>query len=93
MMNSKIVKDQSESLARMLLATGTADAQQRIQRLYLQVLGRAAGEEELASCLAHLEKYSAALEENGIKGEEQRFQSWQSLCRALLASNEFIYLD
>jgi hypothetical protein len=92
-MNSKIVKDQSESLARMLLATGTEDAQQRIQRLYLQVLGRTAGEEELASCLAHLEKYSAALEENGIKGEERRLQSWQSLCRALLASNEFIYLD
>ncbi len=92
-MNSKIVKDQSESLAKMLLAPGTADVQQRIQQLYLQVLGRTADLQELASCLAHLEKYSAALEENGIKGADQQLQSWQSLCRALLASNEFIYLD
>ena len=77
----------------MWLATGTADVQQRIQQLYLQVLGRTADLQELASCLAHLEKYSAALEEDGIKGADQQLQSWQSLCRALLASNEFIYLD
>jgi hypothetical protein len=92
-MNSKIVMEQSEALAEQLLSMDKASGQQRIQGLYMKVLGRPARDEELASCLAHLEEYSAALEKNGITGADQLRQSWQSLCRALLASNEFIYLD
>ena len=92
-MNSKIVMEQSGALAGQLLSMDKASDPQRIQGLYMKVLGRPARDEELASCLAHLEKYSAALEKNGITGADQLRQSWQSLCRALLASNEFIYLD
>ena len=92
-MNSKIVMEQSQALAEQLLSMEDADNPDRIRQLYLKVLGRPAGAEELARCLAHLEKYAAALEEKGITGNEQKLQSWQSLCRAILASNEFIYLD
>ncbi len=92
-MNSTIVMEQSQALANQLLSMEGADNPERIEWLYRKVLGRPAGSEELEDCLAHLEKYAAALEENGITGDEQKGHSWQSLCRALLASNEFIYLD
>ena len=92
-MNSTIVMEQSQALAEQLLSMEDADNPDRIKQLYLKVLGRPAGAEELARCLAHLEKYAAALEEKGITENEQKLQSRQSLCRALLASNELIYLD
>jgi len=92
-MNSTIVMEQSQALASQVLSMEGADNPERIEWLYRKVLGRPAGSEELAACLAHLEKYAAALEENGITGDEQKGHNWQSLCRALLASNEFIYLD
>jgi hypothetical protein len=92
-MNSTLVMEQSKALAQQLLAIEAADDDNRIEQLYLQLLARPPDDQELESCRAHLERYNKALQESGITGPGQTFQSWQSLCRALLASNEFIYLD
>jgi len=92
-MNSKIVIEQAEALAQNVLTDGSMDDKARVDRLFMQLFGRVAQDGERLSCLSHIEQYQKALAETDVPVEEHLVSSWQSLCRALLASNEFIYLD
>ena len=92
-MNSKIVIEQAEALAQNVLTDGSMDDKARGDRLFMQLFGRVAQDGERLSCLSHIEQYQKALAETDVPVEEHVVSSWQSLCRALLASNEFIYLD
>ena len=83
LMNSKFVSDQADVIAKSVLAEGN----QKVERLYLRVLNRAATAAEVDSALS----YAASFRQRFPKMQEA--EAWQSMTRILLASNEFIYVD
>jgi len=93
MLNSRIVLEQSKALATQLLAEANVDDVGRIRRLYEIALSRPATEPETTRALAFVERYSHAVTEKGVPAGEQRLRAWQALCRTVLASNEFVYVE
>lgn len=81
MMNSAFVDERAGQIAANL-AKEYSDPRERLRAAYLLVYNRPPREEEAA----------AALEYVG-KAEQKLKDGWRSLCRILLASNEFIYVD
>jgi hypothetical protein len=86
MMNSKFVAERAQSLAQLLLKTETAD-ENRVHRAWYKVLGREPDPGETAASLQYVKMFPAkASDDSG------RLLAWTSLCRTLIASNDFIYV-
>ena len=92
MMNSRIVSEQTRALAVRLLGDENLDDAGRIQQTYLQALSRPPSDREISRGFAYLDQYLAALTETAA-GSNTRLLAWQSLCRAIIATNEFIYVE
>jgi hypothetical protein len=86
MMNSAFVAERAQSVARYLLGSYTDDVR-RIERAWFLALGRPPQPQETQQALEYLERFPA-----GAGGSEGRLLAWSSLCRALVASNDFIYV-
>ena len=89
-LNSPLVKEQSRDLAAALLALPEVDDAARVSVAYRRVLGRSAQRAEVKRALNYLVQARSKLP---ASTEDASMQSWASLCQALLASNEFLYLD
>lgn len=87
-MNSEFLTERSRNLAQALLADKTLDDAARSRTAYLKILNRHANAEEIAQASAYLVSFKQK-----FAGEAAELQAWQSLCRVLMASNEFIYVD
>jgi hypothetical protein len=87
MMNSEFVARQARSMAGQLLEDGVLDDAGRIRRAYYRVLGRPAQEKEVTRALEYLRLFPG-------KPDSQvgRLLAWTSFCRALVASNDFLYI-
>ena len=48
---------------------------------------------ETARALAFVRRIEGLLAEEKIAPAERRLRAWQSLCRVILAANEFIYVE
>jgi mono/diheme cytochrome c family protein len=90
MLNSDLVLQASESLAQRITAA-TNDDSKRIANLYLRAYGRDATEQEMAAAREFL---TAAEREIEIRRPDVAGRmAWESLCQAILAANEFIYVE
>ena len=85
MMNSKLMDESSKGFAEQLERAGGADEAQRIQLAHLIAFGRPADAEEVSSWGKFLNRYETAADD--------RSASWRALCRVLLSSNEFLYVQ
>ena len=85
MMNSPLVRDVAERVARRIM-NSDADDGRRINRLYLTLLARTPKSSEVAIALDFIRSYQAKLE---MPNEES---AWTALSHAVLAGNEFVYL-
>ncbi len=85
MMNSGFVAQRARNLASQLLELD--DEQTRMRRAYLRTLNRAPTSEEIDMGLTYLSSVK-----NKFEGENE-LDAWESFCRILMASNEFIYVD
>ena len=69
---------------------------QRVALAYQRTLGRAPTAEEVRESLGYVESYKskslAAAQASGAV-TMPNLDAWQSFCRVLLSSNEFIYVD
>jgi len=101
MMNGPIVLAESRALAEALLGGGFEDSAMdaaaiddagRVRTAYLRCFGRAPAEEELARALEFVARYEQA-QAGRADAAEARVLAWQALCRTLLATNEFIYVE
>ena len=93
MMNSALVLEHTKAMAASLLAHTELDDSGRIQLAYETCYGRPASPAELQRAqefLKRLQPLYAAQQPNGMTAQQR---SWQSLCKALIASNEFIYVE
>ena len=61
---------------------------QRLQRAYVLTLARKPTAHEIEAALAYI-----GVAEHKDAGPDARQKAWQSYCRILMASNEFIYVD
>lgn len=86
MMNSSLILKHSRTLADKLLADTAIDDAARIRLAYEKALARPASPAEIDEALTFVAR--AQKEWNG-----DRAKGWQSFCKSLLASNEFIYLN
>jgi hypothetical protein len=93
MMNGKIVNQAAVRLADGLLRDTRIDDRERLQRACVRVFGRPAEPGELAEWGSFLDRYQAAASLAGESAERRRSLAWQGLCRALLSSNEFVYVN
>lgn len=102
MMNSSLVLAQTRAMAESLLADATVDDAQRVRLVYERAYGRPPTSAETSRAVAYVERYSQlfmAKQNPAPAGSpasgpgESRLRAWQSLCRAILAANEFIYLE
>jgi hypothetical protein len=87
MMNSEFLTERTRNLVNAISKDGAQPAV-RVEAAYRRVLNRAPQPAERDAALAYVANY-----EKRFPGESAREKAWQSLCRVLMASNEFIYVD
>jgi hypothetical protein len=85
MMNSSVMLKQSAKMAERVMKD-SADAGARIREAYELALSRPPTSQEIDQA----QTYVARMEKEW-KGDQSK--AWQSFCKALLASSEFIYLN
>ena len=89
MMNSDFVATRARNLARTLLDDDSSPGSaRRLERAYLITLNRRPESYEIESGLAYLDRLGSEPSDS-----MEDLDAWQSLCRVLMASNEFIYLE
>jgi hypothetical protein len=93
MMNGQIVERACERLAEVLLSDASHTEEDRLQQACRRILGRPAAPPECSEWTSFLERYQAAASLAGASRERRRRLAWKGLCRALLSSDEFVYVD
>ncbi len=96
MMNSDVMNEQSSRLADRLAAEFPESPTSRVSSLYYAALGRVPAEVETARALAFVERYRTAVDVGGSVASDAAAQdaaAWQALCRVILSSNEFLYVE
>lgn len=93
MMNSSVVLEQSSNMAYGLLGKAQLDDAGRIREAYEKALGRLPTVAETDRALRFLARVGRNLNTHEPDDANRLLRAWQSLCRTLVASNEFIYLD
>jgi len=86
MMNSSVMLQQSKRMAEHLLHAGGSDDVSRIRAAYETSLSRPPTPQEIDQAQTFLARM-----EQEWKGDKVR--AWQSFCKSLLSSSEFIYLN
>ena len=88
MMNDPFVHDSAARFAARLIKSGPTSAG-RIELAHQLALGRSPSADEIAACELYLKNFAAKV--GTSKDAEQN--AWISFARALLSSNEFLYVD
>ncbi len=88
LLNSPLVVEQSQKLAERIWQDKTWNTQRRIEEAYRRCLQRTPTKLESARAIDYL-RSSATVSPN----HEEQLAAWAGLCHALLASNEFRYVD
>lgn len=86
-MNSDFVKSRAYALAEIVVRSSEDDSE-RVERAYRLILGRGPGEGAEPD-IEYVRSYPAGEAE----GADAKLAAWASLCRILMASNEFHYID
>ncbi len=89
MLNSSIMLTSTRTLAGRLLTDTAAPIHVKVRRLYEVFYGRPATDTEVVLAEAYLEQFEGIY----AKDANPKLSAWQSLCKALIAANEFVYVD
>lgn len=87
MMNSKFVAEQAQTLAAALVKE-TPAGRPRVDRAIARILNREASAPEADAMLSYVDSF-----QKKFAGKMTEVDAWQSACRVLIASNEFMYVD
>ncbi|MDX1983799.1 MAG: DUF1549 domain-containing protein [Bryobacteraceae bacterium] len=90
MMNGAVVLRHSKTMAERLLAMPGADAAARVRQAYELAFARPPSAGEIDQALTFVASVEKALP---AESKDRQISAWQSLCKSLMASNEFIYLN
>jgi len=87
MMNSDFVTQRSQNLSSQVMKD-SPDGAARLRKLYVKVLNREPVADELDAGLSYVGNF-----QKKFAARRTEADAWFSLCRILIASNEFVYLD
>ena len=93
MMNSRLVHSSSSTVATKLLEDTRATDRDRIKQSCELILGRRAEPIEVEQWHAFLSLYEQRASLTAKLPGDSRRTAWEGLCRALLSSNEFLYVE
>ncbi|HYH64801.1 MAG TPA: DUF1553 domain-containing protein [Urbifossiella sp.] len=91
MLNGTLVDRAAEAFARALLAA-PGDDPAHVAEAYRRVFGRAPTTAELDRVATYLTRSEAAADA-ALAPADRRVRAWRGLCRVLLASNEFVFVE
>ncbi len=91
-LNDPFIHERAKEMEERLRPLDRTDSE-RIQRLYWILLGREAKSQELQNSMEFLQQVRILKEAHGATGEAWEKDAWQSLIRAMIRLNEFLYLD
>ncbi len=92
LLNDSLVHEQSRRFAERLLRERTELAE-RVDRAFRLALGRPAEADERAAALDLISSVAVELAAGGVSESDRESQAWQAFVRALLRTNEFVYVD
>jgi hypothetical protein len=92
-MNSPLVLEHTRSMTGRLLARADLDDGGRVRLAYESCFGRPPSAAEVSRATQFLTRVEQAYGGSEPDAGKRRARAWQSLCKALLQSNEFVYLD
>jgi hypothetical protein len=92
LLNSPFVHEQAAGFAQALIDQ-EPDPRARVRLAYLRAYARPATAEESDRSIEFLNGYEKAVSAEGVALERRAIESWSSLIRMILASNEFIYVE
>ena len=93
MMNSTLVLKSTHAMAGRLLDRKDLDDPARIRDAYERALARPPAPRDIDRALTFIAQVEKAMEPQEKDEAKRHLAAWQSFCKALLASNEFIYLN
>jgi hypothetical protein len=93
MMNGSLVLKNSRKMADGLLSRQDLDDSARIRDAYERALARPATPQEIDRAMTFIGRIEQTLTDRHPDAKERRSLAWQSFCKALIASNEFVYLN
>jgi hypothetical protein len=85
MMNASLVLKATHSMAEKLLADPTMDDAARVRDIYERSLARDAAPADIERALAFIAQVE--------KATGSHLSAWQSFCKAMFSTNEFIYVN
>jgi hypothetical protein len=92
-MNSELARQAAERLAAGLLARGDLDDAGRVGLLYRTAYGRSPSAGEVGRARAAVAGFEAALRSREAEAGKRRMEAWARLCQAVVAANEFVYVN
>ena len=93
MMNSQLVLEQTKAMADSLLSHQDLDDAGRIRLAYETCYGRPAKDTEVQRAREFVQKLEQSYSSKESSATAAKSRAWQSLCKALIAANEFIYIE
>jgi hypothetical protein len=91
MMNSKLVDGATHAMAQRLIKDGTLDDSARLRLAYETAYARLPSPTETRRALDFLSRIERELPNATLA--VRRLRAWQSLCRVLVAANEFVFVE
>ena len=92
LMNSMLVAKESEALARSLQSV-SEDHRGRITEAFQRFYSRLPTESEVTSSMEFITAYERTLTERGMTADQCQSAAWKAYCRALMSTNEFLYVN
>ena len=93
MMNAELVGQSAERLAKQVLASPGLNDRQRLEQIYRRAYARLPSARELERAKSFLDEFEQTAAAKRYESIERRLQAWTTLCHAVLAANEFVYLN
>ncbi|MFO0879743.1 MAG: PSD1 and planctomycete cytochrome C domain-containing protein [Gemmataceae bacterium] len=92
-MNSDLARQSAERLATLLLARGDLDDTARTELLYQIAYGRPPTPGEIHRVQVAVAGFEEALQAREADVGRRRLEAWAWLCHAVIAANEFVYVN
>jgi hypothetical protein len=93
MMNGSVVLKHTGFMAEKLLARTDLQDAGRVRSAYERALGRSPSGKETDRALSFIAQVDGAMANRIADPVKRRIFAWQSFCKSLIGSNEFIYLN
>jgi hypothetical protein len=93
MMNATLVLKATHAMAEKLLADTGLDDAGRVRQAYERAFARPPSGKDVDRALTFVAQVEKALEAHESDPAKRHVLAWQSFCKALIASNEFIYVN